>query len=625
MCRIAGIIDFTGSLNKELEKKIILMRDSMTHGGPDDAGIYISPDNKVAFGNRRLAIIDLSSSGHQPMINNEGTLCITYNGEIYNFLELRDELIHLGYEFKSKSDAEVILNGYAAWGIEKLLSKLRGMFAFAIYDRRDVNNAKLYLARDRLGIKPLYYFYDKKKLIFASEIKALIRSGLIPCEVNQKASTFFLQLGSIPTPMTTLKEVVLLSKAHYIEIVSERFDLKKYWELKDLFEQGETDENILQEELISKTSDIFEEAVRLHLISDAPLGIFLSGGLDSSSLVAIASMYKNPITTLSVIFKEKDFDESKYARLVAVKYNTCHKEVLIEEKDFFSEIPSILNAMDEPTVDGVNTYFISKAARDAGLKTVLSGIGGDELFLGYNHFSKAGSVGNIVTLFRYVPPKLRESVIKTIIKMNKGLAKIDLINNPTPKNAYLLFRGLFTPMEIMELTGVSKSELESYDDMFNVGSLSFNSMSKYFDYLEYEHYLQDQLLKDTDFMSMMHAVEVRVPFLDHKLVEYVIGTGLNFKMLTRKNKFLLLKIMDKKLPLAIKQRKKAGFIFPFAEWIKKYSEYFQAECINNSLLNKSYVNKIWEDFKMGNIHWSRPWALFIHSKKFSLRKEKVLV
>ena len=310
MCRIVGIADFNKSLSSEIEPIVISMRDSLSHGGPDDAGVYIDKENGIALGHRRLSIIDLSSAGHQPMSNHDRTIWITYNGEIYNFQELRNELTVLGYSFKSKTDTEVLVYGYEKWGIDELLKKLRGMFAFAIYDKRGSTGFRLILARDRFGIKPLYYYKDKDRLIFASEVKGIMRSMLVPDEKNMEALVCFLQLGSVPSPLTTIRKVFSLPSGCYMDVREGVIDIKKYYDIEDYINNS-GDKNKLYDynEILSKTKSLLSESVRSHLISDVPIGIFLSGGLDSSSLVALASHNSGAqITTLSVIFEEEDFN-----------------------------------------------------------------------------------------------------------------------------------------------------------------------------------------------------------------------------------------------------------------------------------------------------------------------------
>ena len=622
MCRIAGIIDFNKSLNEKLEDILISTRDSMTHGGPDDCGSYIDPDKGIALGHRRLSIIDTSNLGHQPMSNKDKTIWITYNGEIYNFHELKKDLINLGYNFTSKTDTEAIIHGYEAWGIEKLLSYLRGMFAFAIYDKR---NNLLFLARDRFGIKPLYYYHDNKKFVFASEVRALLKSKLVKDEKNMEALTRFLQLGSVPVPLTTIKNIYSMLPGHYMIVNRNQVSLKQYWNLLDCFTNNKN--SISQNKAITQTRNLLEESVKLHLISDVPLGVFLSGGIDSSALVALASRFRNkenPLTTLSVIFDEPEYDESQYARLIASKYKTDHREILLRKKDFFEELPNIFNAMDQPSIDGVNTYFISRAAKKAGLTVVLSGAGGDEVFLGYKHFKKARFLESSLGLFGHLPNWVRKKTLNVLtrcgsIVTSNNLEKLNYLNEPKPENAYLMFRGLFTPSEIQALLGIGEKELKEYELISDISNgVASKSFLEQFDFLEFKHYLQDQILKDTDFMSMNHAIEIRVPFLDHFLVEYVVNLPANLKLQGNMNKPLLIKALGDDLPKEIWNRPKMGFTFPFGKWMRENCEEIQQMSNEQDLFDKKTVGKLWEKFKAGHLHWSRVWALVVADKFVSL-------
>ena len=614
MCRIVGIADFKRSLGSELEPLVIKMRDSLSHGGPDDAGIYVDKENGVALGHRRLSIIDLTSCGHQPMSNQKKTLWITYNGEIYNFQKLKEELVKVGYEFKSKTDTEVILYGYEEWGIEGLLTRLRGMFAFAIYDcRQGINDFKLILAKDRFGIKPLYYYHDKERgrFIFASEMKAIIKSQLVPNEKNVEAMVRFLQLGSVPVPLTTVKNVYSLPSGHYMTVDKGGASLKQYWNLSNYF--NKSSKTVSFDEALSSTRTLLEESVKLHLISDVPLGVFLSGGIDSSSLVALASKYRDkPLTTLSIIFNEPEYNEAQYMRLMAKKYKTDHREVLLQNKDFLNELPKIFSCMDEPTIDGVNTYFISKAAKEAGLTVVLSGVGGDEVFLGYKHFKLAKNLECPIKFINKLPALIRKIPIKLL---TQNLSKISYFEDPSPQNSYLAFRGLFTPVQIQDLLGISEADFQSYGEPFQSlnGSIP-NSLVDSFDFLDFEHYLQDQILKDTDFMSMAHSIELRVPYLDHFLVEYVVGLQSNLKLHNGVNKSLLVKALGDDLPGEIWNRPKMGFIFPFDRWIKDNCKELMDISLNNDTFNRGFQEKMWNNFKCSKIHWSREWGLVVASK-----------
>lgn len=614
MCRIAGIIDFNKSLGYEIKPALISMRDVMTHGGPDDAGFYLNNDLGIALGHRRLSIIDLSSLGHQPMSNSDETIWITYNGEIYNFQELKDDLIKIGYHFKSRTDTEVLIYGYEEWGIEKLLFRLRGMFAFAILDLRNPSY-KLFLAKDRFGIKPLYYYKDKEKFVFASEVRAILRSGLVPDEKSLEAMVRFLQLGSVPVPLTTVKNVFALPSGHYIEITPEKFNIKQYYNLAEVFSSKEN-ENISFEEAAGQTRKLLEESVKLHLVSDVPVGVFLSGGIDSSSLVSIASqMQEKPLTTLSIVFDEKNYSESYYSNLVSKQFKTNHNELLITKSDFANELPKIFEAMDESSINGVNVYFVSKAAREVGLTVVLSGIGGDEVFLGYSHFQKA----RLLELFKKSPKLLQKTLISMFYKF-KGFEKLSYLNNFSTEGAYLLFRGLFTSLQIQALLGLSENELKEETQLAFNGPLG-HELVKSFDYFEFKHYLQNQILKDTDFMSMRHAIEVRVPFLDHKLFEYVFNLPASIKFHDKKvNKSLLVKALRNELPKKIWNRPKMGFTLPFNNWIKKEWEMFQEISLDQDIFDKKVIKEIWRNYLNGKVHWSRVWALVVAGRKMQFKE-----
>jgi len=384
MCRIAGIINIEDGFNSNLEAKVLKMRDSMSHGGPDGAGVYIDKGNGVLLANRRLSIIDLSSLGHQPMSDEKENIWITYNGEIYNHHELRKWLITKGHKFKSSSDTEVIIHAYEELG-EKAFKKLIGMFAFCIYDR---SRRLVYLVRDHAGIKPLYYSISNNNLIFASEIRAFkaINKGW---EENPDWTIYFLIFGHIPEPYTTLKDVYMLPKGSFLkfDLKTKKYNICGYERLKFI------DEIRNSEDATSGVRDLFKKAVQRHLISDAPIGVFLSGGIDSSLVTLIASQFQGEnLRTLSVVFNEKEYSEERYQDLVVNKIHSKHRAYLVTEEDFINHLNDIFSAMDQPTVDGINTYFISKCAKEEGLKAVLSGLGGDELFGGYPSFQRIDKV-----------------------------------------------------------------------------------------------------------------------------------------------------------------------------------------------------------------------------------------
>lgn len=629
MCRVVGIVDFEKSLREDLKHKVISMRDSLAHGGPHGAGVYINEDKYVALGHRRLSIIDASPNGHQPMSNRDKTIWVVCNGEIYNFLELREQLIQKGYQFYSRTDTEVLVHGYEEWGIEGLLFRLQGMFAFAIYDfRKGPSSLCLILARDRFGIKPLYYYQDNQKLVFASEVKAITKSGLVPNETNIEAVARFLQLGSVPVPLTTVKNVFSLPGGHYMILDDKGSCIKQYWNISDHMNHS----NVTSfDEAIISTRQLLMESVRLHVTNDMPLGVFLSGGIDSSGLVALSNKFRDdPLTTLSIVFEEEEYNETQYARLVAKQYKTNHHEILIKGKDFFDELPYIFSAMDQPTIDGINTYFVSKAAKEIGLNVVLSGIGGDELFLGYGHFRKAKYLQSAMKFFRLLPKWIRRSSINNIAYygskvVRKNLEKLTYLEDPRAENAYLLFRGLLMPQTIQNLLGISEKEFKSFGPICNLfnGSMSMPLLES-LNCFDFKHYLQNQILKDTDFMSMAHSVEVRVPYLEHRLVEHVVSFPQNIKLHGDINKPLLVRVLENELPKEILTRSKRCFDFPVEEWIRKNSNDLQAVNLEHGILNRKAKENIWKGFKDGHIHWSRIWAILV-LEKFLLNERESFV
>lgn len=598
MCRIAGILDFNNSLGDSLQPKLLKMRDSMIHGGPDDGGIFVSNDEKVAFGHRRLSIIDLSELGHQPMSNRDKSIWITYNGEIYNFKELKAELINIGCDFISKTDTEVLVYGYERWGMDKLLSKLRGMFAFAIYDER---KKKTFLARDRFGIKPIYYYKDHEKFVFASEVKAILRSGLVDDVKEEKALISFLTLGSIPAPLTSIKNVFSLPAASYMEVENKELKINKYWDLEKCF-QNKT--KISFSDAAEEVKVLMKESVDLHLISDAPLGVFLSGGIDSSSLVAYASNSGKTLDTLSIVFEEEEYSEESYEKAVSARFKTNHRSFLVREDHFRDDFENIFSAMDESTTDGVNTYFISKAAKDSGLTVVLSGVGGDEVFLGYSHYKKTMLLNMLLKTPKLIRDKLR--------LFDQRFSKTDFLHLNDSIGAPLLFRGLFTPCQVSKL--LDKDVCNDFMDVSH--GLSSSSLVDSLDYFDFKHYLGNQILKDCDFMSMKHSLEIRVPYLDHLLVEKVLSYPNDIKFSSQINKPLLVEGIKNILPEEVYSRSKVGFTFPFDKWLKKESSFYKEISLRSKFLNRDAVNKTWERFLNGEVHWSRVWALVVAGRKF---------
>ncbi len=687
MCGISGIVSFGKKEQKDIERAIERMDECQTSRGPDDRGMFLF--SRGGFGHRRLSIIDLSKDGHQPMvyphksakIRIDQRLVITFNGEIYNFQELKKELESLGISFHTHSDTEVILAGYEKWGIG-VIKKLRGMFAFGLWDEQ---KQKLFLVRDRYGIKPLYYYVDKEKIVFASTVKAIEKSDEIKVEKNQDALIGFLLFGSVPLPITTLKNVYAVPASHYIEIdASGNKNIVRYYNPldfyhphKSVFDQYKSvsdnksaqisiDQRL---EIVKKIRTLLEDATRGHLISDAPLGIFLSGGLDSSALAALASSELNQhkslpadgrerksvrqladqrmsVTTLSVHFEEEEFSEKKYQDAVARKIGSTHRELLVKKEDFYKTLDEFWESMDQPSIDGVNSYMISEAARQAGLKVVLSGLGSDEIFLGYTNFKRAKFIRKIQLL----PNIIKLPILFLGSFLGGKYRKLSYLRSESILGFYLSFRGIFLPSEVAKILGISEKDvwdfikkLENELLVTNYKLLITLSPPDLLSYLDLTLYMQNQLLKDTDVMSMAHSVEVRVPFLDHPLVEYITSLPAELKLGLYQyksasnphksvsdnksvkisanprqslhsdnqhqsvkisinprliNKRLLVDAVSDIILEEVYMRKKLGFTFPLQKWL------------TGRLLVTNYK------LPVTKFHWSQNWAIEV-LKKFS--------
>ncbi|MGH7676741.1 MAG: asparagine synthase (glutamine-hydrolyzing) [Gemmatimonadales bacterium] len=641
MCGLAGIFRLTGRPTVEDAAAVHRMMDAQVHRGPDDWGLLVPgslatdaglgsltsadggghvrtyPDTAGApgaiLGSRRLSIIDVSERGRMPMGSADGRLWVTHNGEIYNYRELRAELDGQ-CPFRSQSDTEAILRGYAVWG-EGMVPRLRGMFAFALFETSP--RPRLLLARDRFGIKPLYYHRDRERLVFASEVRALLRSGMIPEDLNGQALIRFLQLGSVPAPQTTARGVVALAAAHALTADAQRVSSRPYWDLTASCHGSPTAPlAATRHEAAVKTRALLEESMRLHLVSDVPLGIFLSGGIDSSTLVALASRLRpERVTTLSVVFEEPDFNEAPYARLVAERYGTAHREVVLRAGDLIEGLPRMFAAMDEPTIDGINTYVVSETARRQGLTVVLSGTGADEVFLGYGHFRRSDALDRVRQVLGVLPRPARQGLIEAAVRGGAALGRgkwdrLRYLEHPSLDNAYLLVRGVFGPSQIQDLVGVSQVEFESCGAAWPpVDPARAGGALGAFGALEFTHYLQNQLLKDTDVLSMAHSIETRVPYLDHPLVEYVASLLPALKLHHHRPKPLLVEALGDSLPQKIWNRPKMGFTLPFEPWLRRHANDLEDRCLSTKWLQRSAVQEVWRQFRAGHAHWSRTWAL----------------
>jgi asparagine synthase (glutamine-hydrolysing) len=612
MCGIAGLIRLSG-LSSDDVPAVTRMTAAQAHRGPSACGIH--SDSRAALGHRRLSIIDVSAAAHQPMCNEDGSVWLTYNGEIYNHLELRSQLVSRGHQFRSRADTEVILHGYEEWGVEGLMEQLRGMFAFGLYD----SGLGLVLARDRLGIKPLYYYVsdDAGLVLFASEVRALLKSGYVPSDRDPEALAGFLLAGSVPAPRTIVKRVSSLLPGHFLVWRDGHASNRKYWDLS----QAPPSRPELIGDSIATMRSMLQDSVSRHLMSDVPLGVFLSGGVDSGAVVAVASRVlasgARPLTTLTVTFDEQEFTEAQPTRDVANRFRTDHHEVRVTRSQFVTELPKILAAMDQPTNDGVNTYFVSKAAAEAGLTVVLSGLGGDEVFWGYGHYRWLAGGGRWLAR---CPSLARMALVRAaatwgqVSGRDNWMRTTFLASGASSKELYLLMRGFFPPQHVMRLLEIDQRELDAaverqFDGLPETPGDGASAVG--FNHLEFKRYLHDQLLRDTDVFSMAHSIEVRVPLLDHTIVEYAATIRPEFKIGNGINKPVLVGAVDDPLLLKAGAAKKRGFSFPMDIWMRESADELEEMAVSGDVLNRQAVQGLWTAFRAGRLHWSRAWAMSV--------------
>ncbi|HKY43151.1 MAG TPA: asparagine synthase (glutamine-hydrolyzing) [Pyrinomonadaceae bacterium] len=598
MCSISGVVSVTNCGDA-----VKRMNDAQLHRGPDDRGVVRCEfaGGEVVLGNTRLAIIDTSRAGHQPMNDPETGNWITYNGETYNFKELRREV---GSEsWFSNTDTEVVLRAYNKWGVYAF-RRMRGMFALAIWDR---TNQQLVLARDPLGIKPLYYFVAKDRLLFASELRALLASGLIPRRLSAAGVDSYLATGSVELPLTIVDGIKQLRPGHFLQVNRDvEISEVKFAECRAVEAPGN------REEAVARLRAELEETVRLHLVSDVPLGVFLSGGMDSSALVALMHGMGQRPKTFSVVFDENTFTEAQFSRAVAERFNTDHSEIRLSEQSLIQLLPDALAAIDQPTMDGINTYVVSRAVKNAGITVALSGLGGDELFAGYPSFRRA--------------MKLSSPMSKRVLRAASGFGKIalngsvqrhkfwQLANSECrPVDVYRISRQLFSSDSVTQITGRESSHQNGHNQSSDV----VNEISA----LELKGYMTNTLLRDTDAMSMAHSLEVRVPFVDTKLVDYVLSLPGEWKLRGRSSmpKPLLADAVADLLPRDFLARPKMGFTLPFEKWLQRNLRTEVSAVLRDSGrvamsgLDVKAVENVWDHFlaKPRAVGWSRPWSLYV--------------
>ena len=629
MCGIFGIVTYNSRVPSDVLERATR---SLAHRGPDDSGTVILRDSRsanieIGLGNRRLAILDLSPLGHQPMNDPSTGNWIVYNGEVYNFREVRAKLEREGLQFSSGSDTEVILKAYGQWG-ERCLSEFRGMFAFAIWDAQ---RHRLFVARDPMGIKPLYYYKSDHHFIFSSEVRTLLGTGLIPCRIDRAGVINFLSFGSLYDPNTLFEGVNSLLPGSYLTLEEGHLNEVQYWGLADAAlaesSDGAIDSDEKRGEIETQVAQMLDEAVRMQLVSDVPVGVFLSGGIDSSSLVGILARNGVRPSTFSIVFREADFSEAQYSRAVAEHFHSDHHEITVSQQDFFAAIDPAIHAMDLPTIDGINTYFVSERTRAAGVKVAISGLGGDEIFAGYSTFRTVPSMERFAKAWNRIPRALQSPLAKiysAVAPSNDQNRKVIAFarNGGSVVHPYFLSRMLFTPEQqhgLMPTMGENfelvRAEQPLNESLRRAEGLDpINRIS----YLESRCYMLNTLLRDSDFMSMAHGLELRVPLIDHHMAQRILSLPGASKMSKSTPKPLLVKALAGQLPKNIIDRPKQGFTLPFEHWmrdaLRPTIENAFARIKDGPLdetIDASAVQQVWADFLQGKTSWSRPWALYV--------------
>jgi asparagine synthase (glutamine-hydrolysing) len=537
------------------------------HRGPDQEGFYI--DDGISLGHARLSIIDLSEKGRQPIWNEDKSICVLCNGEIYNFKELRSELEKEGHRFYSNSDSEVILHLYEKKG-EKCVDDLNGIFAFAIFDK---NKNKLFLARDRVGVKPLYYYFNpsapsgRAKFIFSSEIKAIFTHP-IPREVDEKVLIHYFNIFFVPSPFTLCKGIKKLPPAHYLIFKNEKIFIERYWEIKDEPEINS------QQESIKGINSLLKDSIKKQLVSDRPLGVFLSGGIDSTSVLGIASEFiPGKVKTYSVGFDidvemEKYNQDFNFARKTSQHYKTDHHELLISGKDARDNLEDVVWHMEEPIPNPtqIATFLLAKEAKKE-VAVVLGGDGGDELFGGYMRYYYS----KLINYYQFSPSILRNNIFSPLIELVTGKTSLkEKLNIPPGLSRYLLF--MEQKKEILSRVFKKDFNKEATTSFLkeNYPESKFKDKEKYLMYLDFSTWLPDESLIRSDKMTMAFGLEERVPILDHRLVEFAFRIPTKYKVCGKnKGKWIFRKAMAKYLPPHLATKGKRGWISPAAKWLRK--------------------------------------------------------
>ena len=616
MCGICGVT-YHEKDREVSEAQIKAMCDVVRHRGPDDQGWYVK--GNVGIGMRRLSIIDLTT-GHQPIGNEDGSVWIVFNGEIYNYQDLRAELETKGHKFRTNSDTEAIVHAYEEYG-EDCPVKLNGMFCFAIWDER---RHSLFIARDRLGIKPLYYYQDSNLFAFGSELKSILQIPGVPREVDVQALDMFLTFEYIPSPHSILKGISKLPPGHSLTLRDTRISIRQYWQL--IYDERERSEDDLCDELLG----LLQDAVKIRLMSDVPLGAFLSGGIDSSTIVALMSRAMDrPVETFSISFKEASYDESQYAKQIASHFKTKHHEWIIQPKAL-DLTEKLVGFLDEPFGDFsiFPTYLVSKMARDF-VTVTLSGDGGDELFAGYDTYI----ANRIARFFDRIPQFVHKGLFQPLVDMLPPTEKKKGLVNRAKRflEGYRLPGDLAHTRWMIFLQEAARSRLYHQDIQQYLGDFDpYDCIRKYFRetqtddalnrqlYVDIKSYLVDDILVKVDRMSMATSLETRVPFLDHRFVEFTATIPSHYKLRGNTTKYLLKKALSRYLPDTIIKRGKEGFSIPIKNWLKEDLKDLMLDVLSADKIKREgffeaaeVQNLIHEHLSNKENHSHRLWAMMV--------------
>jgi asparagine synthase (glutamine-hydrolysing) len=610
MCGIAGVCGINA---EESSKMIQKMTDALIHRGPDSGDVKVY--EKIALGQRRLSIIDLSSAANQPFFDVSKRYAMVFNGEIYNYESVK-QLID--YPWQTNSDTEVIMAAYLKWGSD-CLKHLNGMFAFTIWDNE---SETLFMARDRLGVKPLYYYHDNEVLVFCSEIRAMLTTNLIKRELNIKGLGEYFCDMAVKTPHSIIKDIEQVKPGEFILFEKGKLIKNRYWQLLDANQSTKYKNNTYKETLL-RTRTLFEEGVKSRMVADVPVGAFLSGGIDSSAIVAVmADLSKEPIHTFSIIFEDKAYDESEYARLIAEKYKTQHTELLLKPNEVLNMLDEYFSKMDTPTLDGINSYIVSKLVAQTGIKVAMSGLGGDELFAGYAGFARYKTFKKYAYISESWAVKMLVQLCHLMFKTRTSQKLLDYFDQKKHglETFYANSRSIFLKKELRSILKTKETaKREKWCDLADERITEYDTFSQY-SIAELSNYTLEVLLKDTDQMSMAWGLEVREPFFDYHLVEYILTVKDAYKQNGKSAKSLFVESLKDLLPEEIIYRTKKGFSFPWDTWIRGELKTYCEEAIKSIAKRKMFdevvILKLWQNFieqKQGII-WLHIWSLVVLEK-----------